>query len=73
MTEADIVEAAREIGLVVTQQLTKYDHSRDPCDLDLLIYKLSQLYRVHMHPMSVIQEVMCGKKGIINLIYYSAN
>ena len=24
----------------------KYDHSHDPCDLDLLIYKLSQLYRV---------------------------
>ena len=39
-------EVAREIGIAVTQVVTRYDGSRDPCDLDFLLFKLHQLYRV---------------------------
>jgi len=46
MVEPGVVETARELALLESQQMSTYDHSRDPCDLDLLIYKLSQLYRV---------------------------
>ena len=44
--EASVVEAARELAHVVTQEISKYDHSHDPNDLDFLIYKLTQLYKV---------------------------
>ena len=39
-------EVAKEIGITVTQLVTRYDNSQDPCDLDFLLFKLHQLYRV---------------------------
>ena len=40
------MQVASEVSLAVAHQVTKYDESSDPCDLDFLIYKLQQLYRV---------------------------
>ena len=40
--------------------IAKYDETCDPCDLDLLIYKLEQLYRILLAtnvPLSVLENL----------------
>ena len=39
-------EVSREISNSISQLVARYDSSQDPCDLDFLIFKLHQLYRV---------------------------
>jgi len=41
-----IQEVSRELSSIIYQFVTRYDESKDPCDLDFFIFKLHQFYRI---------------------------
>ncbi len=42
----DLVDAIRSLCQAISRVLSIYDTSRDPCELDYLIYQVDKLYRI---------------------------